>query len=338
MIRRSYFVKLVSCGMVCAVMFSGCGGKHEREQQQDIIENEKIKELEASENEKIKEPETEAADHPKETMTEQETEQPETIETDWTEYFDGIQGAAVVYDVSARRFTVYNNELAETRRSPCSTFKIISSLTALEHGIIEPDNSVRRWSGELFWNEKWNKDIDFNEAFHESCVWYFREVIDEIGQERMQEELDRLFYGNCDISDWEGRLNTNNNNRALTGFWIESSLAISPKEQTEVMERIVGEDSVYSEKVRDELKEVMLVENAHESDISIYGKTGMSKVDGSVVDAWFAGFAETTGGNVYFCVYLGKTDDKNVSSAAAKDIAIRLVSDYCNSSGNGQLP
>ena len=34
-------------------------------------------------------------------------------------------------------------------------------------------------------------------------------------------------------------MNTNNNNRTLTGFWIESSLTISPKEQVEVMERLV---------------------------------------------------------------------------------------------------
>lgn len=54
----------------------------------------------------------------------------------------------------------------------------------------------------------------------------------------MQTELDRLSYGNCDISDWNGGLNTNNNNRALTGFWLESSLLISPKEQVEVLERI----------------------------------------------------------------------------------------------------
>ncbi len=54
----------------------------------------------------------------------------------------------------------------------------------------------------------------------------------------MQTELDRLSYGNCDISDWNGGLNTNNNNPALTGFWIESSLLISPREQVEVLERI----------------------------------------------------------------------------------------------------
>ena len=197
-------------------------------------------------------------------------EKPEIVEADWAEYFDGFQGAAVVYDVSALRFMVYNSELAQTRRSPCSTFKIISSLTALEHGIIDPADSVRQWSGEVFWNEKWNKDMDFGEAFRDSCVWYFREVI----------------------------------------------------------ERIFGEASPYSEQARDYLKEVMLVEEQSDAKLSVYGKTGMGKAEGTVADAWFAGFAQGEGDSLYFCVYLGRTDDKNVTSTAAKEIAIRLVSDY----------
>ena len=82
-------------------------------------------------------------------------------ETEWSGYFDGINGAAVIYDPSENCYQIYNQELALTRRSPCSTFKIISSLIALENGIIEPDNSIRTWSGEIFWNEDWNKDIDF---------------------------------------------------------------------------------------------------------------------------------------------------------------------------------
>lgn len=233
----------------------------------------------------------------------------------------------MIYDASAMQYTIYNNKLAQTRRSPCSTFKIISSLIALENDIIEPEDAVRTWSGEIFWNEKWNRDIGFKEAFRDSCVWYFREVTDEIGQETMQRELDRLQYGNCDISDWEGRLNTNNHNRALTGFWIESSLVISPKEQTEVMERIFGTDSVYSTDTRDVLKQVMLVTEQKEADCLIYGKTGMGKKDGVVLDAWFTGFAEKAGRIVYFCVYLGRTDDKNVSSTVAKEMAIQIVSE-----------
>ena len=271
---------------------------------------------------------------PEGTVTEPKTSEPVITESDWAAYFDGFHGAAVIYDAAALKFNVYNRTLAETRRSPCSTFKIISSLIALKNGVIDPDNSTRKWSGEVFWNEKWNTDIDFNSAFRESCVWYFREVIDEIGLETMQEELDALGYGNCDISDWEGKLNTNNNNRALTGFWLESSLAISPKEQTEVMERIFGEASVYPEEVRNTLKEVMSVENREEAGIAVYGKTGMGKAQGITADAWFTGFAENTGRNVYFCVYLGRTDDKDVTSAAAKEIALRLVSDYCGVTAN----
>lgn len=254
--------------------------------------------------------------------------EPLITETDWADYFEGINGAAIIYNPDENSYQIYNQELALTQRSPCSTFKIISSLIALENGIIEPDNSTRTWSGEIFWNEEWNRDIDFSDAFHASCVWYFREVIDEIGKDTMQKELKKLEYGNCDISDWAGRLNTNNNNPVLTGFWIESSLLISPKEQTEVMQRIFGANSDYSEKTLEQLKQVMLLSEQSETDISIYGKTGMGKAYGIVVDSWYTGFADTTDNRIYFCVYLGETDNQNVSSAKAREIAIKIVSDY----------
>lgn len=264
-----------------------------------------------------------------ETSNENKIPESEVIEADWSGYFNALKGAAVLYDTSNESYTIYNPELAGTRRSPCSTFKIISSLIALENGIIEADSSVRTWSGEVFWNENWNHDIDFAEAFRTSCVWYFREVIDEIGVDRVQTALDKLQYGNCDISDWEGRLNTNNNNRALTGFWIESSLQISPKEQVEVMERIFGSNTEYSEDTRNRLEQVMMISEQNTTGVIIFGKTGMGMAEGVVVDAWFTGFAKTQNGNVYFCVYLEETEDMDVSSTIAKEIAIQIVTDYC---------
>lgn len=300
--------------LVCAAMLTGCISKHSTEKKQEPAA-------------------TQVSDIPMEKETDNSAEiidvPPEIVETDWSNYFNGLNGTAVVYDTTNQQYTIYNRELAVTKSSPCSTFKIISSLIALENGIIEPENSTRTWSGEIFWNEDWNKDIDFPEAFRTSCVWYYRQVIDDIGKDLMQRELDRLQYGNCDIFDWEGRLNTNNSNRALTGFWIESSLLISPKEQVEVMEHIFGENSAYSEETQSELKQVMLVSEVDSTDISIYGKTGMGKADGIVVDAWFTGFAESTTGKIYFCVRLGRSDGMNVSSPLAKEIAIKIVSDYC---------
>lgn len=257
-----------------------------------------------------------------------ESEEAEITDADWSGYFGGMNGAAVIYDPAEHCYQIYNQELANTRRSPCSTFKIISSLIGLENQVIVPEDSTRQWSKEPFWNDDWNKDINFAEAFRSSCVWYFREVIDEIGKDSMQTELNRLGYGNCDCSDWDGSINTNNQNPALTGFWIESSLKISPKEQTEVMERIFGSRSEYSRQTQNQLKEVMISSEQTAPEVSIYGKTGMGKVDGTVVDAWFTGFSDLRHKRVYFCVYLGESQGEDVSSARAKEIAVKLVLAY----------
>ncbi len=325
--KKNNYFKVMYWVFMCAFILAGCSDNHGAGK--NALENGKEEQAE----EKIEEAENESSGVSIEAESEDSTEdiagEPEIAEADWSEYFDGLNGTAVVYDISNSRYTMYNGDLALTRSSPCSTFKIISSLIALENGIFEPEDSTRDWSGEIFWNEDWNKDIDFREAFRTSCVWYYRQVIDDIGKDVMQKELDKLQYGNCDISDWEGRLNTNNNNRALTGFWLESSLMISPKEQVEVMERIFGDNSGYSEETQNELKQVMLVSEQERTDISIYGKTGMGKAEGIVADAWFTGFAEGTEGKVYFCVRLGRTDGMNVSSLRAKEIAIQIVSDYC---------
>ena len=326
--KQNNYFKYICWVFVCAFVFMGCSGNDSME------DNVSIEEAKGGMEEKNEEAETELSgisqEEDTQNFTESKEKEPKIVDKDWSEYFDELNGAAVVYDVPNKQYAMYNREQVLTRSSPCSTFKIISSLIALENGIIRPKDSTRTWSGEIFWNEDWNKDIDFSEAFHTSCVWYFRQVIDDIGKTMMQKELDNLQYGNCDISDWKGKLNTNNNNRALTGFWIESSLMISPKEQVEVMERIFGEDSVYSEKTQKELKQIMLISKQKKTNISIYGKTGMGKADGIVVDAWFTGFAEGTEGNMYFCVHLGRTDDMNVSSSLAKEIAIQIVLDYYN--------
>lgn len=322
--------KICCCAFIVSVMaLPGCTGESDGvadHQTAGVQASEDMSQTEEAPTEKITQ--TEESTDP---IQEQEVESAIT-EVDWSNYFEEINGAAVIYDPAENCYQIYNQELALTRRSPCSTFKIISSLIALENGIIEPDNSTRVWSGEVFWNEDWNKDIDFSDAFHASCVWYFREVIDEIGKDMMQEELNKLQYGNCDISDWNGELNTNNHNPALTGFWIESSLLISPKEQVEVIERIFGDNTNYSEETRNQLKQVMLFSESNESDILIYGKTGMGKSYGIVVDSWFTGFADTPEKRIYFCVYLGETENKDVSSAKAREIAVEIVSTYLNES------
>lgn len=327
--RKLVYHKIYSCILVFLFLgLMGCSKDNDKladNQQMEMPLSDEIAQTETSSTGDISQIKEMPTDEVQEVIAE-----PMIEDIDWSNYFDGINGTAVVYEPIENCYQIYNQELALTQRSPCSTFKIISSLIALENGIIKPKESVHTWSGEMFWNEEWNRDIDFSDAFRSSCVWYFREIIDEIGKDRIQENLNELGYGNCDISDWEGRLNTNNNNPVLTGFWIESSLLISPKEQVEVMERIFGDNTDYSEETLDQLKQVMLLSEQDNAGISIYGKTGMGKAYGIVVDSWYTGFADITDKRIYFCVYLGETDNRNVSSTKAKEIAIKIVSDYLN--------
>ncbi len=330
--------KWMCCFAVCVFLLAGCSESPDLAEK-EILSQETDNQVEEAE-EKIEATEKEEGETAgeKEGMEslemEKEPKEPEIIDLEGEKFFEGLSGAAVLYNPDKNQFFIYNQELAQTRRSPCSTFKIVSSLAALENGILEPEHSTRKWNGEFFWNENWNQDLDFGQAFQASCVWYFRELIDELGQERMQREVDRLSYGNCDISDWEGRGNTNNNNRALTGFWIEASLLISPKEQAEVMERIFGKNTVYSEKTQKELKKVMQVETEKETGISVYGKTGMGKAYGETVDAWFTGFAQKEQESVFFCIYLGRSEGRDVTSTIAKEIAIRIVEEYDSAWGD----
>lgn len=310
--------KKIGCVVFVFFLFAflGCGEKKDLATG-EISEEPAVQEDSGQEEEK----EAESEESRQDVMAE-----PTVEEVDWSGYFEGLHGAAVVYRPSENRYQIYGGEQAQTRRSPCSTFKIISSAIALENGILIPENSVRPWSGEIFWNEEWNRDIGFQDAFRSSCVWFFREIVDEIGTELMQKELNRLAYGNCDISDWEGRQNTNNDNRALTGFWIESSLLISPKEQVEVLERIFGSDSLYSQETQEQLKEVMKVSDCEIAGNPVYGKTGLGMAQGVTVDAWFTGFMDIDSERTYFCVYLGETDGADVSSTRAREIALRILS------------
>lgn len=258
-------------------------------------------------------------------MSQTEYQEPMIREVNWSNYFGELNGAAVVYNPEKNEYRMYRPDEAEVRRSPCSTFKIISGLIGLEEGVIKKEDSLRKWSGEIFWRDTWNQDLDFKGAFQSSCVWYFREVIDDLGQERMLNALNTLSYGNMDVSDWQGKQNTNNSNPVLTGFWIESSLKISPKEQVEVLNKIFGEESAYSAENVEYLKQVMRQEDIGESLPPVYGKTGTGNKDGVTIDAWFTGFVEGDAGMEYFCVYLGKTQGEEISGVKAREVALNII-------------
>ncbi|MFQ8889854.1 MAG: penicillin-binding transpeptidase domain-containing protein [Bilophila wadsworthia] len=142
----------------------------------------------------------------------------ETVErTDLADIFQGFDGTFIMYDEGADRYTVFNKTLSETRLPPCSTFKVFHALIGLDSGVLDRDDArtLMKWNGKPSSIAAWNHDQTLASAMRHSVVWYFQRVATGIGEERMQRGLDRIGYGNRDISG------------GLTRFWLQSSLKIS---------------------------------------------------------------------------------------------------------------
>lgn len=248
-----------------------------------------------------------------------EDKPPQILTADYAELFQSIHGCAVIFDTSKNTYTFYNEEECKTQASPCSTFKVVATLMGLHSKSISSQESKMGYNGTNYPIEAWNADLDLTEAFQNSCVWYFRKVIDKTGPEYVQKELDALKYGNCDISEWRG--SDAGFSPETSGFWLGSSLKISPLEQVDILRDIVEGKTHYTEAEIEILKTIMLVETDNSK--QIYGKTGTG-IDHS---AWFIGFVKNGSSYQYFAVYLKDDASDVVNGAKAKEIALDIINE-----------
>ena len=237
--------------------------------------------------------------------------QEETI--DLSHIFQGKNGCAVLYSPGEDKYRYYQRDLCAQEASPFSTFKIISTLIGLQHGVVNDETSTMQYSGERYPNPKWNGNLTLQEAFQSSCIWYFRQVIDGVGQEVVEQDLQSLHYGNCDITQWEG--SGVNPSGELNGFWLDSSLKISPLGRVQVLSHIFEGQSDFSPAHVEIVKKLLLVEDSGAN--QIYGKTGSGGDR-----AWCVGFAEEGGTREYFAIYF--VDDMGASGEEAKEMALTL--------------
>ena len=238
-------------------------------------------------------------------------------------YFQGINGTAVFYNPSVSKYKIYNIPLSHIQSSPCSTFKVMSAYIALSENLFTQNNSIIEWNGKNYENPVWNKNMDLQEAFKTSCVWYFRDLIDKIPQKTIKSYLQKHNYGNQDVSDWKGDQNDNTNISELKGFWIESSLQISPLEQVRFLEQIFSKEN----QITKTLKDIMLITS---NPVKIYGKTGLGIKNNMVDTAWFIGFYEQNNFKVFFAIRLNDKksslkDYRYLASAYAKQIALDII-------------
>ena len=232
-------------------------------------------------------------------------------------YFEGWNGCGIFYDEAQNNTVLYNEALCKTQFSPYSTFKIIAALTGLKQGVLTDETSLMYYTGATYPIQSWNDNLTLKQAFQASCVWYFKQVVEQIGKEPMQAILSELSYGNGDTSQWGG--SGLNPTPDINGFWLGSSLQISPKEQVAVLQRILGDNSPFSGQQIAIFKNISLVEE--QNGWRIHGKTGTGSGHG-----WFVGFCEKEEKRVYFALLLDDPE-QDAKGADAKEIALQILQD-----------
>lgn len=173
-------------------------------------------------------------------------------------------------------------ERIDQRFEPASTLKIPHTLIALETGAVEGPETPFAWDGADRGIRAWNRDQTLATAYTNSVVWVYQRIVGGLGGPTMADWLARLNYGNADIGDPDD----------LTTYWLRGPLAISAREQTAFLQRVVGRDLPFSDDTYDIALDIMRADAG--DGWTLYAKSGWRR-DGVRVDlGWYVGWLETT--------------------------------------------
>lgn len=201
------------------------------------------------------------------------------------DYFPGLDSCILVYQQEIDLLTVQNPERCALPLSPCSTFKIANALIALDTGVLTGPAHPLQWDGRERSRGVTNRDHNLATAIQYSVVWYFQRVANMIGARRMQDYLDRLQYGNRDIS------------AGIDRFWLGTSLKLNAYQQLSFLKQLRAGELPVSGQAQEQVRNMLLLN----TDVAgmLRGKTGSCRSD-AFDHGWFVGWLVIGDRTTYF--------------------------------------
>jgi len=219
------------------------------------------------------------------------------------------------------KYLINEGENCNTRYSPASTFKIPLALIGYESGILKDENHPI-WKSEkpiTFLKDYWSKEKTPASWMRYSIVWYSQMLTTKLGIKNLQKYIDKLNYGNRDLSGNAGM------NDGLTQSWLSSSLLISPLEQINFIELLAKNDLPFSKKSQMETKNLIRLfdESLLSNGWILYGKTG-TDIDKKTGErrGYFVGFGTKDKRIISFAIHTSADKNSKVSGIYSKKIAI----------------
>ena len=193
--------------------------------------------------------------------------------------------------------TLYREGVCDQRFSPASTFKVPLALIGYDAGILA-DEHTPSWDYRTEFNavKRDQKKVDPTIWERDSILWYSREVTRHLGAERFAGYVSNFDYGNMDVSGNAGK------NDGLTHSWVNSSLEISPIEQTAFLRRLLAGKMPVSAKAHQMAEAI--IPSFQAGGWTVQGKTGSTRLGSGGKDkrslGWFVGWAEKGGRQIVF--------------------------------------
>jgi bla regulator protein BlaR1 len=216
-----------------------------------------------------------------------------------------FEGSFIVYDFKNGKYFSSNDSICNMRYPAYSTFKIASSLIALDIGVakdgsytIQYDSlkyPLPEWMKENNFYKHWYKDHTLKTALDYSVNWYFLDLGEQIGSKNMAVYMTKLAYGNQKVTESKEQA------------WYNGQLKISAIEQVELIKNIINQNcNGISKDAQLITKKIFPVKT--ENNYSIYGKTGTGQLADNRYIGWYVGFIETKTNSYSFALNIFSND------------------------------
>jgi beta-lactamase class D len=198
-------------------------------------------------------------------------------------YFGEYSACALILDRDRHheRLIEFTPDRCRLPLSPCSTFKIPNALIGLQTGVINGPEQLKTWDGVKRSRKALNRDHTLQSAMQHSVVWYFQSLAPDVGEQRMQNWLERLNYGNGDISG------------GIDRFWLGSSLEIDAYGQLDLLKKLQHGALPFDDQVQEQVRLMLRQDTPLEG--QLYGKTGSclgNQTQGKPDHGWFIGWVD----------------------------------------------
>lgn len=204
-----------------------------------------------------------------------------------------VRGNFLAYEYKENKFTVFYDARCKKSFQPASTFKIVSTLIALETGIVRDSNYIFKWDSTKYEDPNWNKDMNIAEAIRTSCEPCFQNLAREIGPDRMEFFIEKFNYGENKFDSTLGD--------KIDKFWLNGDLMVSSYEQIYFLNNLYLNNISAKKKHIDILKSMMLIEENPQ--YKLFGKTGTFSANKKPF-GWFIGWIETKNTIHFFTINL----------------------------------